>query len=129
MVKWSLPALVSLELGLALVERTQLLRQLVGELGEPLLACADELELPLDERNRRLDDPRALVVACALGPLVAQGGAGLFGLGERDELLEREPEQVAEPDQLLQTRDVGLGVEPVCALRACRDRSRSPSSS
>src|SRR5438067_5954696 len=85
-----------LELRPALVERAQLLRQLVGELGEPPLASTDELELPLDERNRRLDDPGALAVACARLPLVAQGGAGLFCLGEPDDLLEREPEEVAE---------------------------------
>jgi hypothetical protein len=50
--------------------------------------------------------------------LIAQGGAGLFCFCKPDELLERESEQVAEPDQLLQARDVGVGVEPVCAFRA-----------
>ncbi len=78
----------------------------------------DELELSLGERDRCVDDPRTLVVICTLGPLIAQGGARLYGFGELDELVECQPQQVAEANELLQTGDVGIGVEPVCALRA-----------
>jgi hypothetical protein len=56
-------------------------------------------------RDGGLHDPRALGVAQGVCPLVAQGCTGLFGLGERDDFLEREPEQIAKPDQLLQARD------------------------
>jgi len=94
---------------LTLSQREQFLGQLVLELGEPPPARADELELLLDERHSRFDDPGALAVARALSPLIAERGAGLFRLSKRDELVEREPEQVAEPDQLLQTCDVRLG--------------------
>ena len=60
----------------------------------------DELELTLDERDRALDDRRALLVGRGLGPLVAERRARLAGLGERGELLEREAEQVAKADEL-----------------------------
>src|SRR5882724_5522555 len=84
------------ELRLAFVNRTQLVRKLVRKLGEPLLARVDELELSLGERDRCVDDPRTLVVICTLGPLIAQGGARLYGFGELDELVECQPQQVAE---------------------------------
>jgi hypothetical protein len=60
------------ELGLTLSQREQFLGQLVLELGEPPPARADELELALDERHSRFDDPGALAVARALSPLIAQ---------------------------------------------------------
>src|SRR6478752_2280964 len=87
-----LSSLIPFKRGLPPAQRTQLLGELVGELGEPLRAQAHELELPLDERNGCLDDPGARSVVRGLGPLVPECGAGLFCLGERDDLLEREPE-------------------------------------
>jgi len=101
-------------------EREQFLGQLVLELGESPPARPDELELPFDEGHGRFDDPGPLPVARALSPLIAQRGARLFRLRKGDELLEREPEQVAQADQLLQTRDVRLGVEAVSAFRPGR---------
>ena len=53
-------------------------------------------------------------------PARAQALAGLLGLGELDQLLEREPEQVAQAHDLAQASDVGLGVEPVAALGPVR---------
>jgi hypothetical protein len=108
---------------LAFANRTQLLRELVRELGEPLLPCVHQLELSLSERNRCSGDPCTLVVVSALRPLVPQASAGLLGFRELHELVERQPEQVAKTDQLLQARDVGVGVEPVCTLCALVPRS------
>src|SRR5581483_10950032 len=56
----------------------------------------------------------------------AQRGAGLLGLGELDELLERQPEQVAQPDQLLQPADIRLGIGPVRPLLTLRSRPEQP---
>src|SRR5690242_6149332 len=96
----------------------QLHLEIARELCERLLPAADERELALDVRDRLFDDPQALLVARILLPAPAQCGTRLLRLGELDELLEDQPEQVAEPDQLLQVGDVGLGIRPVGALLA-----------
>jgi hypothetical protein len=81
---------LSLQLGLAGVQRTQLRRQLVRELGQPSQATTDKVELTLDHRSRFLDDPRALAVGRALGPLVPQRCTRFFRIDHLQELLERE---------------------------------------
>src|SRR5262249_30425358 len=94
----------------------ELVLQLVGERGERLLPRGEQLELPLDEWDRDLDDLGPLLVGRALGPLAPQRGPCLLRLRQLHELLEREPEQVAQSDQLLEPDDVRLLVEPVGAL-------------
>ena len=111
------------ELALTFAQRAELVRQLVAELRESLLPRADELELPLDEWDRRVDDPRPLGVARVIVPLAAQHLPRLLDLGEREQLLEREAEQVAEPEELPQARDVGLAIEAMRAFRARRRRA------
>src|SRR5262249_9800889 len=68
------------ELGASALEPAELLRQLTAERRERLAALADQLELPLDEGDRRLDDPQTLGVIRAVRPAVAQAGPGLLGL-------------------------------------------------
>jgi hypothetical protein len=100
------------------VERAQFSGELVGELGQLLLAPLDESELALDVLRRRTDDAEPVGIARTFFPLVAQGGALLLRLGEADELLEGEAKELAEPDQLSQSRDIGARVESVCAFVA-----------
>src|SRR3954467_13456588 len=47
---------------------------------------------------------------------LANDGPRLLGLDEALQLLERDPEQVAQPDQLLQARHLGLAERAVTAL-------------
>src|SRR5579884_2640693 len=128
---WATPLMrrilgVPFEVAAAALQPAQLRVELAGELVEPLPPCADERELPFDERDRLVDDAQALVVARRAGPAASQHRARLLGLGELDQLLEREAEQVAEPDQLLEPHDVGLGVVAVRSLRARAGRAQQP---
>ena len=50
-----------------------------------------------------------------LVPLAAQGGAGVLGLDQLLQLLQRDAEQVLQPQQLGEALDVGLGVGAVGA--------------
>ncbi len=101
-------------------------RQLVRKIAERLLARLDKRELPFDQRDRRADDLRPFVVGRIARPLIAQSSAGLFGLGELDEFLEREAEQVAQSDQALQANDVRLAVEAMRALAPPGSRTQQP---
>src|SRR5438034_10013776 len=94
------PSRLALELGSTLTQPAELVRQLVAELLQSLLPRPDELELALDQWNRRLHDLRPLCVARVIVPLAAQHLSRLLHLGEREELLEREAEQVTEAHQL-----------------------------
>src|SRR6185503_11304909 len=107
-----------LELRLDLRDQLEAILEIARELRERLLARAHELELPLDQRCRGLDDPHAILVARVVLPLVAQGSPRVFRLCEIDDRLERETQQVAQPEHLLEMRDVGLAVEPMGALAA-----------
>src|SRR5581483_9178449 len=101
-----------------LVEPAQLLLELARELVELRAARGDEVELLARELDRAVDDRDPLLVCRVAVPLVAQRCARLLGLGERDQLLERQPEQVTQADQLAQPRDVGVGVLAMRALAA-----------
>jgi transposase InsO family protein len=100
--------------------------ELVRELVQRRLAAADEGELALDVRNRLLDDAKPLLVARILLPATSQRGPRLLRLGELDELLERQAEQVAQADQLLEAADVRLGIRPVRTLVASAARAEQP---
>src|SRR5581483_7340814 len=101
-------------------QRVQLLSELAGEFVERPPPRADELELPLDERDRLADDARAFVVARRVHPAIAERGARLARLGEGGQLLEREAEEVTQAQQLDEPGHVGLAVEAVGPLRARR---------
>src|SRR6185437_13710231 len=90
------------------------------------LPPADERKLALDIRNRLLDNPEALLLARVAFPAAPQRSTRLLRLGELDELFERQSEQVAQPDQLLQAADVRIGIRPVRALLAPRARPEQP---
>ena len=107
----------SAELGVEVVQLAEAFLERIGELCKRLLSCAHQCELSLDQRSRLLHDPQPLRIVGSLLPPVPQTRPRVFGLGELDQLLERQAEQIAEPDQLLQARDVRIAVEPVCALR------------
>src|SRR5689334_1654035 len=106
------------ELPAPLVQEHELLLELGRELLEPRAPRIHELELPACDLRRTLEDRDTLLVGRVAVPLVAQRRASLFGLGQSDELLERQAEQVAEPDELAQPGDVGLRVVAVSALAA-----------
>jgi hypothetical protein len=91
-------------------ERTELLRELGRELVELAAAGLDELELALEDPDRRRDDLRALLVAVDAGPAVAERRPRPPPLGERGQLLERLAERVAKADELGQPADVRVGV-------------------
>src|SRR5581483_1958456 len=114
------------EVAAAAFQPPQLRLKVARELVQPLTPGADERELPLDERDRLVDDAEALVVARRAGPAAAEHRPGLLGLGELDQLLEREAEQVAQADQLLEPHDVGLVVVTVRALRARAGAAQQP---
>src|ERR1700679_3292379 len=105
---------------LSLVEAFELRFELTRELGEPHLAGAHELELPSDMDERLFQDPEAFGVTLGSAPAIAQRSARLLGLCEHRELVEGETEQVAQADQLRQTRDIRFAVEPVAPLLSAR---------
>ena len=59
-------------------------------------------------------------------PLAAQRGAGALGLDQLLQLLQRDPEQVLQPQQLGEPLDVGLGVGAVGAGLAAAGRRQQP---
>lgn len=106
------------QLTATLVEGVELFAELAGELAERAHAHLDQLELPLHELDRAVDDARALGVGRGVRPLVAEGSPCLLGLDESDQLFEREPEEVAEAGELAQPFDVCVGVAAVLSLGA-----------
>jgi hypothetical protein len=74
---------------------------------------ADERQLALEVPERLAQ--QALAVARILGPaeLLAQGRARVLGGHELAQLVERDPENVLEAQDLAQALDVGLVVGPV----------------
>ena len=102
--------------------RSSTLRSVVfssrGELRHRLLARAHELQLALEQQLRLVQDAQAIGVARVALPLVAERRSGLLRMGEVDDCLEREAEQVLHAQDLLQMGDVGLAVETVRALAA-----------
>ena len=117
------------------------------ELGEPLgdaLAALGEALLERREGGPAVADQRELAVevagglveqALALGGLgraavaLADDRAGLLGLDEPAELVEREVEQLLELEDLAQPLDVGLGVAAVLAVGRSSEPGSSPTSS
>ena len=95
------------ELAPAAAQARELRLELGRELLERCLATADEGELALDVRDRRLDDAEPLLVTRILGPAPTQCRARLLCLGELDELLECQPEQ---SNMSLLVQDFGVEV-------------------
>src|SRR4051794_861391 len=83
---------LAVKLGAAGLERPELPLELGRELGDGGLALAYQLELLLDDRDRRLHDAQPLAVAGRLRVLAAEQSACLLGLGQCDELVERQAE-------------------------------------
>src|SRR5262249_53628481 len=59
---------------------------------------------------RTVENRESFLVSRLAVPLVTERRPRLLGLGQRDELLERKAQQVPEPDELAEPRDVRLGV-------------------
>src|SRR5690349_5055585 len=91
-------------------------RQLALELVEGCPARADERELCLHVAVRLGQQLLLLRRVVGVLPALAQNGARLLRLEQPLQLLERDPEQVAQPDQLAQARDLGLAVRAVAPL-------------
>src|SRR5439155_12744506 len=74
----------------------------------------DQLELTPDQGQGLLEDLAAAHgILDATVPLAAKRGAGVLGLDQLAKLLERQAEQLLEPQQLLEPLDVGFRVEAV----------------
>ena len=67
--------------------------------------------------QRLVQDRHAPVLRGTGTPFATQRRARLLGLHERLQLVERDPEQLAQTDQLLETLDVGVAVDAVLASR------------
>src|SRR3954454_18911702 len=96
-------------------------RQLGLEPLELCLARAHELELVGDVLERLLQDLPLLGGVVGVLPALAQSGARGLGLDEPLQVVEREPEQVAQADQLPEPLDVLARVQPPLARDAVRD--------
>src|SRR5207248_5963549 len=86
--------------------------QLALEAVELLAAVGDQLELTVEVAKGGLEYP-----ALGRGPLralelLAQGGAGVLGGQELAQLVERDPEQVAQAQDLAHAFDVRFRVDP-----------------
>ena len=90
-----------------LVEQALAVDQLGLQLLKLMTAPADQLELDRDVTERLVDDPPSLGGVSGLGPLAPQAGPRGLGLEQLGELVERQPEQVTEPDDLANAIDVG----------------------
>src|SRR4029453_5815766 len=93
--------------------------QLVLQSPQLAAATADQHELALDVSHRLLEDlapaPRVLHSAVPLPP---ERGTRALGRRELAQLLEGDPEQVPQPQELLKPLHVGLVVDPVRARLA-----------
>ena len=93
--------------------------QLVFELGDLVAAAPHQLQLAGDVAERLLEDLAAAHrVLDAVVPLAPQRRPGALGLDQLLQLLERDAEQVLQPQQLGEPLDVGLGVGAVGARLA-----------
>ena len=105
-------------------------QQLLLELLDLLPPPPHQLELVADVAEALLEDlPPPHRVLDAAMPLAAQGGAGVLGLDQLLQLLERDAEQVAQPQQLVEPLDVALVVCPMGAGLASPARGSRPISS
>src|SRR5436309_2233590 len=104
----------------------QLRLELFAEVGKRPLPRPNERELALDERDRRVKDAPALVVGRVALPPLPELRPRLLCLRERYQLVEREAEQIAEPDQLLKTADVRVGVLTMRAFAPRAVRAEKP---
>src|SRR4051812_48179795 len=96
-----------------LVQLLQLRVEFFREPVELAPSRPQQLELALDERDRVVEDAKPLCIVGVALPLVSQRGARLFCFGKPRQLLEREAEQVAKANELLDARDVGLAIRAV----------------
>src|SRR5262249_53825297 len=101
---------LALELAAALVQVSELLDQLGGEFVQRVPARVDQFELLLDELPRTVEHCDTFLVSPPAVPPIPERRPRLLGLGQRDELLERQAQQVPQPDELAEPRDVRLGV-------------------
>src|SRR5664280_1068287 len=92
-------------------------RQFPLELGQRLLAAPYQGQLRLDVSERLLHDLAPLAARVGRAETIAQKRAGLLRLEQILQLLQRQPEQVAQAQQLAQTQDVRVVVGSVLPLR------------
>ena len=90
--------------------------KLGGELLELPAAAPDEVQLAADVPQQLLEDPSSVRRRFGLGQLSPQMGASRLRLQQRGQLLKREPEQIAQADDLRDALHVGRGVGAVLAL-------------
>ncbi len=114
------------QLGQAAEGEIAAVEQLTLELLELAPAVLNEIELGADVAERLVEDPPADGGILGRLPLAAQPGAGSLGLEQLRELLEREPEQVLEPDDLLDPIDFAGGVAAVLSLLALGRAGQQP---
>ena len=110
--------------------RCQALLELALELDDRLAACAQQRELRLDVPARLVQDALALVgTVLALAERAAQAGARALGRDHRAQVVEREPEQLAQAHERVERLDVALVVRRCVPFAALSREGSSPTSS